>query len=351
MIFSNFVVMEELKKNKNMKAVWVAVFVIIFVVVVCSNLFDKTKQYKMCSGVVWTTQYNITYECEKELDDSIQSIFRAVDGSLSMFNKNSLISRINNGEKLRVDTMLSYLYKTSVKVNEETQGAFDPTVSPLMKMWGFVNGNGVLPDSSQVDSIKAFVGLEKTALEDGYIVKKDSRTSFDFSAIAKGFACDEIGRMLKRNGVSNYLVEIGGEITVEGKNHSGDKWRIAVDKPIESNDSVLHESVIIVELNKGGVATSGNYRNYKSVEGRKVVHTMNPLTGYPEQSNLLSVSIIAENCMLADAYATACMVLGTEMVKNTFEKSKEIGVLLIYMNENGIMSLWSNERFDSFVKQ
>ena len=340
--------MEEQKKAKiNKSGYFIIVAISLPVIIFLLIKRENELQYKMSSGIVWTTQYHITYESDKKLDDSIQAVFSAIDNSLSMFNKSSLITRINNGEPLKVDSMLSCLYRASVMVNEETQGAFDPTVSPLMKMWGFVNKTGTLPDSAQIDSIIDFVGIKKTALNGGYIEKKDSRTSFDFSAIAKGYACDEVGRMLERNGVKNYLVEIGGEIAVKGVNPSGAKWRISVDKPIETNDSVAHENVLIIEMSEGGVATSGNYRNYNDIEGRRVVHTMNPQTGYPEESNLLSVTIVAENCMLADAYATGCMVMGLEKSVKFLESNKKIGALLIYATETDSLKTWTNEKFKS----
>ena len=338
--------MEEQKKAKNNKSSYLVIVVILLIVfILWLTKRENSLQYKMSSGIVWTTQYHITYESDKKLDDSIQIVFNNIDNSLSMFNKSSLITRINNGENVKVDSMLSCLYETSVMVNKHTEGAFDPTVSPLMKMWGFINKTGTLPDSTQIDSIMNFVGIGKTSLKDGYIKKNDVRISFDFSAIAKGYACDEVGRMMERNGVKNYLVEIGGEIAVKGVNPSGEKWRISVDKPIETNDSVAHENMLVIAVSEGGIATSGNYRNYKDIDGRKVVHTMNPLTGYPEESNLLSVTIVAENCMLADAYATGCMVMGVEKCKSFLESNEKIGALLIYSSENDSLKTWSNEKF------
>lgn len=302
--------------------------------------------YRNCSGVVWTTQYHITYESETALDDSILTVFNLVDNSLSMFNDYSLISRINKGEHIPADSMLICLYETSVKVNSETDGAFDPTVSPLMKAWGFVEKTGELPERAEIDSIMEFVGIGKTSLKDGYIVKTDSRTAFDFSAIAKGFACDEIGRMLRRNGVENYLVEVGGEIALRGRNDSGQRWCVSVDSPIESSDSVIHENACIIRLGKGGIATSGNYRNFNDIEGRKVVHTMNPKTGFPETSSLLSATIIAKNCMLADAYATACMVMGLEKSKTFLQENEGIAGFLIYTGTDETLSTWHNTAFE-----
>ena len=314
------------------------------------KMCTESRQYKRCSGIVWTTQYNITYDSDRVFDDSIQSVFAAVDNSLSMYNKSSVISRINRGEDLSVDTMLTQIYEASVKVHQETEGAFDPTVSPLMRVRGFVEKGGDAPSAVQIDSIMQFVGLEHTSMSGGKIVKTDSRTAFDFSAIAKGYACDEVGRMLERNGVKNYLVEIGGEITLKGKNPSGTEWLVSVDRPIESNTSVVHDNMLVVGMNDGAIATSGNYRNYKDIDGKKVVHTMNPKTGYPEETNLLSVTIVADNCMLADAYATACMVMGAERSKSFLESHSNIGGFIVYTEEADSMVTWSNDRFNGLVR-
>lgn len=310
------------------------------------NKSSESGLYKRCSGIVWTTQYNITYESDRIFDDSIQSIFSSVDNSLSMYNKASLISRINRGDAVEADSMVTHLYKASLKVHEETGGAFDPTVSPLMRLWGFLENGGTVPDSTQIDSVLQFVGLRRTSLLNGKIEKEDKRTAFDFSAIAKGFACDEIGRMLKRNGVDNYLVEVGGEIALSGVNPSGVKWRISVDSPVWSRDVVIHENSVVVELDTGGVATSGNYRNYKEVEGKRIVHTMNPKTGYPEETNLLSATIVAEDCMSADAYATACMVMGLEKSRAFLEQRDDLGGFLVYSVGGDSLEVWSNRPFD-----
>lgn len=344
--------MEE-QKNVSKSRLLVAALSVVCIIAVVSWLSQKQSamNYRVCSGVVWTTQYNVTYQSDKLLDDSIQAVFTAVDNSLSMFNKNSLITRINKDEDVPADTMLRYIYNASVKVNRETDGAFDPTVTPLMKMWGFVQKRGNVPTQHQIDSVLSFIGIENTTLNNGYIVKNDSRTAFDFSAIAKGFACDEIGRMLSRNGVQNYLVEVGGEISLNGVNNAGNAWRISVDKPIESSGMPMHENALVVSMNCGGIATSGNYRNYNIVEGQKVVHTMNPKTGYPEETNLLSATIIAENCMLADAYATACMVMGVERSKQLLERSIEIAGFLIYSNETDTLAMWCNNKFEEYVNK
>lgn len=342
--------MKEQKNKMQSKLRYSVLLLLVIMVVLWVLNYNRPIQYQKCSGIVWTTQYNITYQSDKRFDDSIQIIFKNVDNSLSMYNKKSLISRINIGEDVLVDSMIKYLYEASVKVHDETGGAFDPTVSPLMRLWGFVEKNGIIPDSTQIDSVCEFVGLKQTLLLNGKLKKHDVRTAFDFSAIAKGFACDEIGGMFRRNNIENYLVEIGGEIALNGVNPIGEKWKISVDSPVWSNDSVIHENSIIVELDNGGIATSGNYRNYKELSGKRIVHTMNPKTGYPEESNLLSATIVAENCMYADAYATACMVMGLNRSIEFLEKHTELGGFLVYSEGNDSLSVWSNSSFVKLIQ-
>lgn len=309
-------------------------------------------EYRYCEGIVWTTEYHITYESDKDLTDSVQVALMSVDNSLSPFNKKSLVTRINNNLTNKADLMFKDVYNASLRISRETSGAFDPTCAPLVNAWGFGYKNGSLPDSIQIDSILQFVGIEKTTLSsEDKVLKVDKRTSFDFSAIAKGYGCDEVGRMFERNGVKNYMVEIGGEIALRGNNNRGEAWHISVDKPIEDNDSVIHQSSLVILLHDGGIATSGNYRNYKIVDGKKVAHTINPKKGYPEISNLLSATIVAPSCMEADAYATACMVMGLDRSTKLFKENNNIGVYLIYADGNGDYKEWKNSPFKKLEAQ
>lgn len=325
---------------------YIAVVIFLVVFFVGMYFWKGGKRYYMSAGVVWTTEYHVTYESDRQLDDSIQSVLARVDMSASKYNKNSLLTKINDNKTTAADDILVRLYEKSGEVYRASGGAFDPTVSPLANVWGFGLNSGLTPDDATIDSIKAFVGFDKTKMVNGSIVKADNRTTFDFNSIAKGLACDEVGRMLARNGVENYIVEIGGEIAVQGHNDNGEKWRISVDKPIESADTVIHKSAFVVELGSGGVATSGNYRNFKIVGGKKVAHTINPHTGKPEMTNLLSVTIVANDCMTADAYATACMALGVDGSKRMLGCNSDIAVSLSYIGEDvAKIEVWENPAF------
>lgn len=336
--------------EKRISRRYIAILIATLVAVVCFFVFKpKPNRTYQLTGVVWTTDYHITYQGSANFTDSVQAVLNAVDMSASVYNKQSLISAINENRSDALDACLTQLYKASQQVHKASEGAFDPTVMPLVNAWGFGYKNGQLPTQSQLDSILQFVGLAKTRLEQGRIVKQDSRTQFDFSSIAKGYACDEIGRMLERNGVENYMVEIGGEVAMKGKSPRGDKWNISIDMPVSDPDGSHHESALTLAMEHGGVATSGNYRKYKEVDGKRISHIVNPKTGKSEESSLLSVTVIAPDCMTADAWATACMAMGTEKAKALMENEKKLGVMTIATAPNGSYEVWSNAAFAAQV--
>lgn len=302
---------------------------------------DAPAVYRTASGVVWHTTYNITYESSRDLGDSIIAVTGGIDMSASMFNPRSVLSRINNNSSNCADSMVAKLLQRSQEINRETGGAFDPTIAPLMRLWKTQDTVATLPDEAAIDSVMQFVGMDKVRLANGnQVIKSDSRLQLDFNAIAKGLGCDEVGRMLKRNGVTNYLVEIGGEITASGVNERGLPWHVSIDLPIESNDTVMHSSALVLQLDKGGIATSGNYRNYKIVDGRKVAHIIDPRTGHTAISNLLSATVIATDCMNADAYATALMVMGLDRARKFADDRNDLSVVLIYADADGRLQVW-----------
>lgn len=309
----------------------------------------ERRQFFNSEGSIWTTDYHMVYETHERLDDSILTTLNLVDNSASSFNPNSLISKINENQEHKLNAMLMNLLHVSRAVYEASRHVYDPTVMPLVNAWGFGYKSGRLPGQAQIDSMLRFVGMDKCSIQGGRLVKSDPRLQFDFSSIAKGMACDEVGKMIERNGGENYLVEIGGEVALKGHNAEGKPWHISIDLPVESDDAVNHASALVLELDNGGVATSGNYRKYKVVQGKKVSHIINPLTGYSLESHLLSVTVVASSCMLADAWATACMVMGLERTKRMFSDSKEMGIMTISSNPRGDFVVWSNHAFDSKV--
>ena len=318
-------------------AVWVAVLAAVAIMV-----FYKQDPlvYRSASGVVWHTTYNIVYESEVALDDSIIAVTNCIDNSASMYNSRSVLSRINGNRTDTADSIVAMLLRRSIEVNRETGGAFDPTVAPLMKLWNMRSDSAALPGDEVIDSVLQYVGMDKVRLVGNKVIKDDARVQIDFSAIAKGLGCDEVARMLERNGVENYIVEIGGEIVAHGFNGRGKPWSVSVDMPIEENDTVVHSSALMLALDDGAVATSGNYRNYKVVDGKKVAHIINPATGRTAQSSLLSVTVVAGNCMDADAYATALMVMGFDGACRFASSRDDIAVVLIYVDEDGSLQVW-----------
>ena len=307
------------------------------------------KAFHKAQGEVWTTEYHITYEASADLSDSIQAVLKRIDESASAFNKASLVSKINQNTTDKADDIFCRMYQTATEVNKATDGAYDPTVMPLVNAWGFGYKSGQLPTKAQIDSLLTFVGITKTHLDGGIIKKDDQRTQFDFSSIAKGLACDEVGRMLARNGASNFMVEIGGEVAVKGCNEQGKPWAISIDMPTDNPADTQHASALVVALSKGGIATSGNYRRFKEVEGKKVSHIVNPKTGFSEESSLLSVTVVAPDCMTADAWATACMAMGTERTQSMFEKRSDLAVMTISTDAEGNFIAWSNKAFANLL--
>ena len=200
---------------------YIAILLALAIALVMMFCGRDRKRYFSHEGVVWTTDYHITYEADKDLGDSIQLILGNLDMSVSPYNKASLITALNEGTLTRIDGSIRQLLEASFVIHRESGGAFDPTVMPLVNAWGFGYKNGNLPTRAQLDSILQFVGLDKLALNGDTLIKQDPRVMLDFSSIAKGFACDEIGRMLARNGAENWLVEIGGEVAASGVNSRG----------------------------------------------------------------------------------------------------------------------------------
>lgn len=327
-------------------------FVLIALVVAIVMMFvgRGRKHFYTSEGVVWTTEYHITYEANRDLSDSIQLIFNRIDMSVSPYNKASLISSLNENTSWRVDAYIKRLLEASADVNRQSGGAYDPTVMPLVNAWGFGYKSGKMPTRAQLDSILAFVGMDKVSLHGDTLVKRDPRLMLDFSSIAKGMACDEIGRMLTRNGVRNWLVEIGGEVMASGMNKRGTAWQVSVDMPTSEDGAVSHESALTLALDSGAVATSGNYRKWREQGDHKISHIIDPRTGDSRVGTLLSVTVIAPDCMMADAWATACMVMGDSATRAMMERRKDLGVMTIVGDTvTGNLVVWSNAPFADHI--
>lgn len=296
----------------------------------------KQKQYFEESGSVFHTIYHIKYEGSEILTEKIDAEFQKFNLSLNPFNPNSIISKVNRNEPVEVDDWFIEVFNRAKEVSDHSEGIFDITCAPLVNLWGFGFSKMDSVTPQMIDSIKQFVGYQKIRLDGRKVVKDDSRILLNCSAIAKGYASDVIARLLEREGIENYMVEIGGEVTMKGVNQNGKCWRIGINKPEDDSTGVKNDIEEIVQLcKKGGVATSGNYRNYYVKDGKKYAHTIDPRTGYPSEQSILSATIVAEDCITADAYATAFMAMGLEKAREAAKNIPGIEYYVIYSDENG----------------
>ena len=288
-------------------------------------------------GFTQGTTYKITYESYDSTDyqNEIDYLLAEFDTSLSTYNKFSVISKINNNESEVTDFYLRTVFKKSEEVCKNTNGAFDITVAPLVNAWGFGFKNKEEITNALIDSLLGFVGFQNICIKDSVIIKQDPRVMIDVNAIAQGYSVDIVADFLEEKGIINYLVEIGGEVKTKGVNKKSEEWKIGIDKPIDNNNIPGENLQAIVKLSDKSLATSGNYRKFYERNGVKYSHTINPKTGYPVTHSLLSATVIANDCMTADAYATAFMVMGLEDAFNLVEKLPNIEAYFIYSNEDG----------------
>lgn len=303
---------------------------------------DK-ETFLKCEGEVFGTFYHITYQYPNDLQDSIEATLRQVDGSLSPFNKESVITAINNGTSDATDEMFREVFTLAKQVSAETDGAFDITVAPLVNAWGFGFKNKENVTDTLITRLLTHVGIDKVTLQDNRLVKADSAVMLDCSAIAKGYGVDAVGRMLESKQISNYMVEIGGEVRVRGHNPQGSSWNIGIIKPIPDVTGTQTELQQVLHLTDISMATSGNYRNYYEQGNKRYAHTIDPRTGYPVQHSILSSTVLTTDCATADAYATAFMVLGLDSAQAVLNRHPELKAYFIYSDDNGNNATWHTE--------
>lgn len=333
--------------NKNLK--WQLPFLVILIVGTVLIL-RKQAPYQTNEGMVFGTIYKITYQSKENLKPEIEAALQKVDNSLSPFNKQSVITHVNNNENMEVDSLFTQVFQLSKEISEETHGAFDITVAPLVNAWGFGFKNATNVTDAVIDSLQEFVGIDKIDLVNGKIVKKDPRVILDCSAIAKGYGVDCVARLLDSKGVKNYMIDIGGELVMKGKNPKMETWRIGINKPIDDSLSVNQELQTVLEITDVGLATSGNYRNFYYKDGKKYAHTIDPRTGYPIQHNILSSTVVAQDCATADAYATSFMVLGLDSAKTICNAHPELDAYFIYTKEDGTTDIYFTEGMKRYLK-
>ena len=322
-----------MEKKVQRNFLWIALLVLGTIWILARH--NQVTPYQTDNGLIFGTVYKVTYQCDQNLKAEIEAELKRFDGSLSPFNDTATITRINRNEDIVPDTFFTNVFRRSMEISRETDGAFDITVAPLANAWGFGFKKGAFPDSLMIDSLLQITGYEKVKLENGKVVKQDPRVMLSCSAVAKGYSVDVIARLLDRKGIKNYMVDIGGEVVVKGKNATGDLWRIGINKPYDDSLAVKQDIQVVLNLTDLGMATSGNYRNYYYKDGKKYAHTIDPRTGYPVQHSILSSTVIAEDCMTADALATSFMVMGLEEAEKFCKANPMIDAYFIYSGENG----------------
>jgi len=305
----------------------------------------KKEQFVSLNGNVFGTTFLIKYKDPKHRNfkHQITTIFNEFNNSMSTYHKNSTISQLNNGaQTIEVNSYFESVFLLSKNVFQKTNGYFDPTIGKMVNAWGFGPKKlKTTPNYKQIDSLMQYIGFDKVSLNHHIIFKKHPETILDFNAIAKGYGVDLVGLFLEKNNITNYLVEIGGEIRARGKNPNNKFWSVGIEEPNFDGTRSLQK---VITLNNQSIATSGNYRKYKidSITGKKYAHTLNPKTGYPAKTNLLSTSVISQNtCGEADAYATAFMAMGFNKAKEVALKIPELKVIFIYSEETNL-KVYSN---------
>lgn len=334
-----------MKAKKNF--LWLALLILATIWILARH--NQRPAYHSITGLVFGTIYNITYQYDGDLKPEIEAELKRFDQSLSPFNDSSVISRINRNEELTADSFFVKCFNRSMEISHETKGAFDITIAPLANAWGFGFKKGAFPDSLMIDSLRQITGYEKVHLEDGKVMKQDPRIMLSCSAVAKGYSVDVVAQLLERKGIKNYMVDIGGEVVVKGKNPNDALWRIGINKPIDDSLSVKQDLQTVLEITNLGMATSGNYRNYYYKDGKKYAHTIDPRTGYPVQHSILSATVIAEDCMTADALATSFMVMGLEEAEAFCKANPKIDAYFIYSGDNGEFKTYYTQGMKKYI--
>lgn len=322
---------------------WLCKVIIVIVVVLAMGGCAPQATWHRYTGSVWNTLYNIDYRADRPLDDSIQAALREVELSVSAFNPSSTVSRINRSSDPEVvDSMFIEVFVASQRINSLSGGLFDPTVAPLINLWGFGYEGAAEsePDAEAIADSLLSVGIGQCCLKNDTIYKKSPSTRFNFSAIAKGYGCDRVAAMLVRNGCKDYKVEIGGEIALGGKNSRGGDWRIMIDAPVPCDSAIHHEALEIISLTDCGIATSGSYRNYRDTPHGRRSHTINPATGYPVEADSsaarqISATVIAPTAMEADGLATACMAMHPDSAMLMIGRTAGVEALLVIPAADG----------------
>jgi FAD:protein FMN transferase len=318
----------------------------------CSH---SKEEFLIITGLAQGSTYSIKY-CSRpkynheKVRQAIGTILTDIDKSMSVYNDSSIISRINRNENVETDTLFNEVFRKSREISFETEGAFDITVMPLVKAWGFGPDRHKTFDKSKLDSLLNLVGFRKVELVGNKVVKKNPAISLDMNAIAQGYTTDVICRYFDKLGIKDYIVEVGGEVRAKGKK-GGDFWKIGIDRPVDNNMVPGEDLQAIIQITNKALSTSGNYRKFYIENGIKYSHEIDPKTGYPARNRVLSATIIADDCATADGFATACMVMGLEKSISFIENNPDIQGYLVYSDDNGNFLTWTSDGLRKSIEE
>jgi FAD:protein FMN transferase len=315
----------------------------------CSRFYaDK---YSYVEGFTQGTTYHITFlnKSQKDYSRVIQNILDSFDLSLSIYNPKSIISRMNRNEDVLADAWFTRVFNKSMEISEYSGGAFDITVGPLVNAWGF----GITPkmkvDSFEIDSLKNLVGYKKVKLVDGKLIKQNKDSRLDVNAIAQGYSVDVICGYFEKQGIKDYLVEIGGELRARGRNPHGEFWHVGIDRPVDGNNTPGSDLQATLKLKNRALATSGNYRKFYEEGGIKYGHHIDPATGYPARQNILSATVMSKECITSDGWGTAFMVMGLEKSKKVLLQHPELEVYFVYNDSVGNYKIYVSKGFSEWL--
>ena len=316
---------------------------------------DSKPYYNNFAGYAQGTTYSVIFENNgklkaPDLKSEAEKILHNFDMSLSLYVDSSILSKVNRNEEVILDTYFTEAFRKSVEITKLTDGAFDITVGPLVKAWGFGPDEHKNMSETKRDSLLKLIGMDKVKIISGKVVKADPRINLDFNAIAQGYSVDVISKYFDGLGIESYLIEIGGEVRVKG-DKGGVLWRIGIDKPIDNNMLPGNDLQAVISLKDRSLATSGNYRKFYIENGIKYSHTIDPRTGYPANNQLLSATIIADECATADGIATACMVMGKDRTIEFLGSHPEFEAFLVYSDDKGNFKTWMSENLKQFISE
>ena len=314
----------------------------------CKGL-DSSRSLIHNVGFAQGTSYSIKYMSSEDYHHEIDSLLTVIDNSLSTYNTNSLLSKLNLGDtSLLLDTHFVRVFKASIYISTVSDGLFDCTVAPLVEAWGFGPNEKLETDSLYIVTLLKKIGFKDLSLKGDSLLSNPQQKTMDFNALAQGYTVDVIAELLDSHHISDYLIELGGELKAKGFNSRNKKWRVGIDKPSNKID-VNDRFQVILNLHNKSLATSGNYRKFYEKDGKIFSHTINPKTAYPVQHSLLSATVITDDCMKADAFATTFMVMGVEKTKDFLSKHPNLEAFLIFINDDGSWENWSTDGFKSLV--